>query len=234
MDEWTTNVKNSNLPPRLVWLSYEAQLWAGLKYGVGTTSATLEQLENKKVNGKEDGLGTRDHKILSRLGICRSCDVPWRYIPASHGGMELKNLTAEATAASLNLFLQHYGTDTSLGTYLTTTIENLQLELGVTGCPFQYDYSVWNGLATDSWIKSLWERIDKFDLFLELDYNTLDLPRENDRPIMEWLVREGYRAQNSRQSTTCGSTKRPYSCRILPPQAGAQLIGLTSGTGTTH
>ena len=127
VDEWTTNVKNSNLPPRSVWLSYKAQLWAGLKYGVGTTSATLEQLENKKVNGKEDGLGTRDHKILSRLGICRSCDVPWRYIPASHGGMELKNLTAEATAASLNLFLQHYGTNTSLGTYLTTTIENLQL-----------------------------------------------------------------------------------------------------------
>ena len=169
MDEWTTNVKNSNLPPRSVWLSYEAQLWPGLKYGVGTTSATLEQLENKKVNGKEDGLGTRDHKILARLGICRSCDVPWRYIPSSHGGMELRNLTAEATAASLNLFLQHYGTDTSLGTYLTTTIENLQLELGVTGCPFQYDYGVWSGLATDSWVKSLWERIDNFDLSLELD-----------------------------------------------------------------
>ena len=169
------------------------QLWSGLKYRVGTTSATLKQLENRKKNGKEFGLSTRDHKILSRLGICRSCDVPWRYIPSNHGGMGLRYLMAEATAASLNLFLQHYGTDTSLGTYLTTSIENLQLELGVTGYPFQYDYGVWSRLATDSWVKSLWERIDKFDLSLELDYNTLELPRENDRPIMEWLVREGYR-----------------------------------------
>lgn len=63
----------------------------------------------------------------------------------------------------------------------------------VTGCPFQYDYGVWSGLATDSWVKSLWERINKFDLSLEIDYNSLNLRRENNRPIMEWLVREGYR-----------------------------------------
>ena len=31
---------------------------------------TLEELESKKKNGKEYGLVTRDHKILSSLGIC--------------------------------------------------------------------------------------------------------------------------------------------------------------------
>ena len=99
---------------------------------------------------------------------------------------------AEATAASLNLFLQHYGTNTSLGTYLKTSIKNLQLELGVTSCPFKYNYGVWSRLATDSWVKSLRERIDRFDLSLELDYNFLELPREKDLPIMEWLVKEGF------------------------------------------
>ena len=45
--------------------------------------------------------------------------------------MDLYHLTAEATTASLNLFLQHDGTDALLGTYLTALIKNLQLELGV-------------------------------------------------------------------------------------------------------
>ena len=66
----------------------------------------------------------------------------YRYLPPSFGGMGLHNLTVEATTALLNLFLQYYGTDTSLGIYLSTSIENLQLELGVSECPFKYDYEV--------------------------------------------------------------------------------------------
>jgi len=109
--------------------------------------------------------------------------------------MELNCLIVEATAASLNLFLQHYGTDTSLGTYLTTSIENMQLELGVAGCPFQYDFKIWGDLATDTWVKSLWERIQHFDLSLEVDYKTLEMPRQYDDCIMETLVREGVRGK---------------------------------------
>ena len=107
--------------------------------------------------------------------------------------MELNCLTIEATAASLNLFLQHYGTDTSLGTYLTASIENLQLELGVAGCPFNYDFKIWGELATDTWVKAIWERVWHFDLSLEIDYKTLEMPRERDECIMERLVKDGVR-----------------------------------------
>ena len=137
----------------------------------------MKDLENKVRNKKESGLGTRDLKILSMLGICRNLTTEWRYLPSCYGGMELNCLTVEATAASLNLFLQHYGTDTSLGTYLTTSIENMQLELGMAGYPFKYDFKIWGDLATDTWVKSLWERIRHFDLSLEVDYNTLEMPR---------------------------------------------------------
>ena len=101
-----------------------------MKYGVRALPAALENLETKTKNGKEYNLGTRDHKILSRLGICQSINKEWRYIPPCYGGMGLHHLTAEETTASLSLFLQHYDADTLMGTYLTTSIENLQLELG--------------------------------------------------------------------------------------------------------
>ena len=137
VDEWTVNMRNGHLPTRSTWMSYNCQLWAGLRYGIGASPARLKELENKVTNKKESGLGTRDHKILSMLGICRNITTDWRYLPPCYGGMELNCLTVEATATLLNLFLQHYGTDTTLGTYLTTTVENMQLELGVAGCPFE-------------------------------------------------------------------------------------------------
>ena len=111
IDEWTTNLRNGHLPTQSAWLSYNCRLWNGLKYGIGASPATLDNLMYK--------LGKRDHKILSMLGICKNINREWRYLPTCYGGIGLSNLTIKATAASLNAFLQCYGTNTSVGIYLT-------------------------------------------------------------------------------------------------------------------
>ena len=183
VDDWTSKMRAGSLPARSAWLSYKCQLWGGLKYGLGASPAKLEELKN--------GLGKSDHKILSMLGICRNINTQWRYLPHCYRGMELHNLPIETTAASINSFLQHYGTKTNLGLYLTALIENLQLELGVSRCSFEYDYDTWNELATDSWVKLLWERVRNFDIQLEADYKPLTMPREYDECIMERFVNEG-------------------------------------------
>ena len=36
----------------------------GMKYGIGATPATMKELEK--------GLGTRDHKLLTYLGVCKN------------------------------------------------------------------------------------------------------------------------------------------------------------------
>ena len=42
MEDWTVRVKNGALPTRSVWTSYNHQLWAGLKYGLGALSAPMQ------------------------------------------------------------------------------------------------------------------------------------------------------------------------------------------------
>ena len=101
------------------------------------------------------GLGSSDFYLISSLGVVRSIKEEWRYLPAAFCGMGLHNLVTETASATLNSFLQHYNTDSALGITLSTTLENLQLKLGVQGCPLHYDYDTWSILATDSWIKSL-------------------------------------------------------------------------------
>ncbi|EJK43742.1 hypothetical protein THAOC_37785, partial [Thalassiosira oceanica] len=106
VDTWTAQIKGGHLPARSNWLSYQCQLWPGLKYGLGVYAATMDELEKC--------LRSRDHKILSSLGICRNIPTELRYIPSQYGGFALKSLTSEATAEALNMFLQHYGTDSTL------------------------------------------------------------------------------------------------------------------------
>ena len=127
-------MRGGGLPARLAWLSYNCQLWGGLKYGLGASPAKLKELR--------EGLGSGDYKILSMLGICQNINTQWQYLPHCCGGMELHSLPIKTTAASINSFLQHYGTETNLSLYLTALIENLQLELGVSRCPFEYDYEM--------------------------------------------------------------------------------------------
>ena len=116
-----------NLPTCSVRLSYESQLWSGMKYGLGAFPTSLDELMN--------GLGTRDHKILSKLGICKNINKPWRYLSYCYKGMQLNSLPIEATAAFFNSFLQHYNTELALEIYLTASIENMQIELGVGEVP---------------------------------------------------------------------------------------------------
>jgi len=131
MEDWTVRVKNGALPTRSVWTSYNHQLWAGLKYGLGASSAPMADLKK--------GLGSSDFYLISSLGVVRSIKKEWQYLPAAFCGMGLLNLVTETASATLNSFLQHYNTDSALGITLSATMENLQLELGVQGCPLHYD-----------------------------------------------------------------------------------------------
>ena len=155
VDDWTVKIRAGKVPTRSVWLSYQSQLWEGMKYRLGTLPASLDDLKN--------GLDKRDHKILSKLGICRNITTPWRYLPHCYRGIELNSLPIEVITASLNSFSQHYKTELDLGIFLMVSIENLQIELGTARCPFEYNYNIWKDLAIDSWVQLIYKRIRKFD-----------------------------------------------------------------------
>ena len=64
VEEWTEAIKAGTLPTRLVWKSYQHQLWAGMQYGLGALPASMERLE--------EGLDATDFYLISKLGMVRS------------------------------------------------------------------------------------------------------------------------------------------------------------------
>ena len=79
--KWTSLINEGHLPTRSVWLSYRLQLWAGVKYGLGASSASIEELE--------EGLGSADYYLLSKLGVVHSVKKELRYIPVAYGRLGL-------------------------------------------------------------------------------------------------------------------------------------------------
>ena len=50
MEVWINRMKNGRPPAHIAWLGYRLQLWAGLRYGIGTMTNSLEKA--KEVFGK--------------------------------------------------------------------------------------------------------------------------------------------------------------------------------------
>ena len=113
-----------------------------MKHGLGVCSARLEELEN--------GLGTTDFYLTSRLGVVRNIPKQLRYLPHQYCGIELLNLPIETTTAQINYLLQHYGSGNALGHTMMAALEHMQLGIGVEGCPLGYSFQKYGCLVLQS------------------------------------------------------------------------------------
>jgi hypothetical protein len=83
----------------------------------------------------------------------------WRHrvVQRAFGGIGLYSVPIEHAIAMINMIIQHCGAETTLAKKFLGSIEALQLEIGCIGNPLCKDYNKVHHLATQSWIKSLWE-----------------------------------------------------------------------------
>lgn len=195
MVTWIDRTRNGHLPASLVWRSYKWKLWPGLRYGLATLGTPLAEVANI--------LTRQDFDVLPLLGINRNIRRRWRSIPHTFGGAGLFNLQVEQTIGWINMFLQHYGLDSTLAGKFRASMEALQLELGCIGCPFGVNYGRYGHLATPCWMKSLWERLSHYQITLHVRYPNLQPPREGDSTIVNFLSQAGYNGKQLRQLNRC-------------------------------
>ncbi len=92
----------------------------------------------------------------------------------------LPHLGVEALIAMTNKLLMHYVCRSALRDFMKTSYSYLTLELGVSFQPLQALYSRFLFLATHSWMKMLWEKVDKFGVIIETAREPLAFPRLGD------------------------------------------------------
>ncbi len=88
----------------------------------------------------------------------------------------------------INMIIQHYGTETTIAKEFSASIEALQLEIGCIGNPLSKAYNKVHHLATQSWIKSLWEQLHFCRFLLHLEYQQLEMPQWNDAILVTMFL----------------------------------------------
>jgi hypothetical protein len=155
-------IKNSTLPTHLVWRAYRYQLWPGLRYGLG-----MHVMWNAATRSL---LHTLEFEMLFSMGVNKHVKVEWRTIVREFGGVGLLSLPVEQFICCLEMILQHYQAGCTVSSKLRATLEALQLELGCRGNPMNKNFSLQGGLATDTWITLVWERVWSNNFSIYLDY----------------------------------------------------------------
>lgn len=160
-------------------MSYYQQLWAGLRYGLGSLSNSYA--------AAEQCLTKFDYNLLPYIGVNRNIKKEWRNLHSTFGGIGLLSLPIEQFICRTTLLLQHYNTPSIIGKKLTCSLHLLQLQLGTNSNPFLLSYKRFGHLAPHSWASRYWESIEHFPIRLFLEYNTIAFPRRHDKTIMSFL-----------------------------------------------
>jgi hypothetical protein len=90
----------------------------------------------------------------------------------------------KALIAMYNKLMMHFGCKSATGSFLLTSYSYLMLKLGVSFQPLQSSYCCFSFLATHSWIKMLWEKLDKFGIVVQMADSSFQFPWQGDKFLM--------------------------------------------------
>ncbi len=87
----------------------------------------------------------------------------------------------------------HYGCHPGNSLQIAVSMELLMTELGVSSQPLGESFQKYEKWVTHSWLQSLWEKVEKFDVTIKIAPIPIDLPRMGDRWFMQAVIEAGYR-----------------------------------------
>jgi hypothetical protein len=99
-------------------------------------------------------------------------------------GAKFPHPGVECFVVQMIKLLTHYGSNTGLGIHMQLSMELIITEAGISLQPLSTPFHRSKGWVTHCWLKSLWEKVDKFSVQVEILELPLKFPRERDNWLM--------------------------------------------------
>jgi len=182
--EWVDRVKSGHLSRRDVWFMVDCQLWPRLGFGICNSTATWAELCNCMMRVY--------YQLLPKGGIRGSAPVQLRQLSRGFYGAGLPHPGVECFAQQISKLLTHYGCKNAIGLELQVSVELFVIELGISEQPFQESYLRYHKWITQTWLKTIWEKADKFNVEITLAPLDIRPPRSGDKWFMRAIIDAGF------------------------------------------
>ncbi len=97
-----------------------------------------------------------------------------------------------------NKLLMHYGCQTALDAKLQTSLSLLLIELGMSFQALQLSYNEFEDMVATSWLKWVWERLDRFKFAVMVHNLRSVFPWEDNNWLMARFIAIGYKGNDLR------------------------------------
>ncbi len=214
--EWVDRI--TNLSRCNTWFMVDRHFWLRLGCGICNNTAIWEELDLclQRVYWQLAPKGR-----VRRLAptILRQLDRGFYNMGCLHPGVEC--LVAQTTK-----FFIHYGCRSCLGLKMSESMELLITELGISAqplCIVRVLPEVWQ-LGHPHTLQSLWEKVDKFDIKVEIAPLPMVPPREGDKWFMQAVAEAGFMSAQEMKILNCFSCPQEVICLSDVFNAGGRCL----------
>ena len=131
-------------------------------------------------------------ELIPLGGVIQSAPKELRQISKGFFGIGCPNIGVECCVTQVNKLLMHYGCSSSLGNFMKMSANFMILEMGISTQPLQESYSKYSSWVTKCWLKSIWEKCDRYGVTVEFNDIKISLPRNGDQWLMRLFIRLRY------------------------------------------
>jgi hypothetical protein len=169
----------------------DRQFWPRVGYGICNTSASWEDLDQF--------LRRVYWQLVPRGGVQGSAVVSLCQLDRDFYGIGCPHLGIECLIAQITKLLVHYGCQSSLEIQMQVTMELLLTELGILAQPLQESLVRYGKWITGTWLKSIWEKVEKFWITVEIAPLPVCPPKEGDKWFMQAAMVAGITNPNKQR-----------------------------------
>jgi hypothetical protein len=164
--EWVDRI--TNLSHCNTWFMVDRQFWLRLGYGICNNTTSWEE--------SDSCLQHVYWQLASKGGVRRSAPALLRQLGRGFYGMGCPHPGVEWLVAKITKLLFHYGYRSSLGLKMSVLMELLITELGISAQPLCKSFLKYGSWVNHTWLQSLWEKVDKFDIMVEIAPPPMESP----------------------------------------------------------
>jgi hypothetical protein len=122
---------------------------------------------------------------LSHSGVCNNLPRAIVYAPLKYQGLGVPDIYIEQGLSKLMRFIK-FGRKSQ---HLTSSLfshncEAMKMELGLNGYLLQHDPTIWDPIASSTWLKWTWKFAAQYRIQLRDNIPDFTLKRENDKLLM--------------------------------------------------